>query len=62
MSPLLVEWAPYDAKGAELGRSHFIGWQACGMWVELNISSWIRVQFLKKEARFILLFSFLFSN
>ena len=24
MSPLLVVQAPYDVKGAELGRSHFI--------------------------------------
>ena len=43
MSSLLVVWAPYDIKGAKLGHSHFIGWQACGMWEELN-STWIRIK------------------
>ena len=38
MSPLLVARALYDVKEVELGHSHFIGWQACGMWEELNIS------------------------
>ena len=48
MSPLLVARAPYDIKGAELGHSHFIGWQACRMWAELNISGWKWTQVIKK--------------
>ena len=38
MSLLLVVRAPYDVKGVELGHSHFIGWQICRMWAQLNIS------------------------
>ena len=65
MSPHLVAWAPYDVKAEELGHSHFIGWQACRIWAELNISSWIQAQLKrkrKKEACFALLFIILFSN
>ena len=64
MSPLLVARTPYCVKGVKLGHSQFIGWQACGMWAELNISGCIQAQLKKKrkeEARFTLLFSCLFS-
>ena len=42
----LVARASYDVKGAALGHSLFvfIGWQACGMLEELNISGWIQAQ------------------
>ena len=50
MSPLLVARTPYDVKGAKLCHNQFIGWQACRMWAELNISGWIRAQ-LKKNKR-----------
>ena len=58
MSPLLVAWAPYDVQGAELGHSHFIGWQA-RMWAEINISGWIRARFLKRTWLYCSAFYFL---
>ena len=42
----LVVRTLYYVKVTELGHSHFMGWQACGMWAELNISGWIRAHLL----------------
>ena len=43
---MLVAQAPYDIKGAELGRIHFNRMaKACGMWAELNINGWMKAQF-----------------
>ena len=54
--------ALYDIKGEELGHSHLIGQQACGMWAELDIIGWIQAQFFRKGHVIHLPFSFLLSN
>ena len=49
MSPLLVARAPYDKQGDRVRPQPFLGWQACGMWAELNISGWIWAQLKKRS-------------
>ena len=54
MSPLLVAWAPYDIKGAELGHSHFIFYRKASMqiWAELNYGRYWHNFFFEKIVRF----------